>query len=66
MYTEDFELSKSEKAEVYETAMRYFAVKAYRTGEDLDQKKYDLATIRAGLGPVEEQKHTEKKYLSNH
>lgn len=59
---EDFELSKKEKASVYETATKYFAVKGYRTGEDVDKPVYDLSIERAQLGLVEEDKKTEKVF----
>ena len=47
---EDYELSKDEVAEVYETAMQYFAVRGYRTGEDTDSSVYRLSLARAELG----------------
>lgn len=53
--TPDYELSTKEKAEVYETGMKYFAVKAYRSGEDLDDKKYELSIARAQLGQIAEE-----------
>jgi hypothetical protein len=49
---EDFELSPKEKAEVYETGMRYFAIVNYRSGEKTEDKKYQLSSLRADLGPV--------------
>lgn len=49
---EDFELTNKEKAEVYETGMRYFAVVNYRTGEKTEEKKYELSSKRAALGPI--------------
>jgi hypothetical protein len=48
----DFELSNSEKAQVYETATKYFAVKSYRTGIDSDDQQYKLSSERAVLGSV--------------
>lgn len=47
----DYELSAKEKAEVYETGMKYFAVVNYRTGENTEEKKYQLSSARALLGP---------------
>ena len=58
--SDDFELDKIEKALVYETAARYYAVKGYRTGEDVDKQVYELSTERAQLGPIQEDKKTEK------
>ncbi|MGZ3690200.1 MAG: Lnb N-terminal periplasmic domain-containing protein [Pseudobdellovibrio sp.] len=58
----DYELTAKEKAEVYETGMRYFTVKGYRTGEDLDEKKYKLSTARAQLGLVTEDLKTERVF----
>lgn len=49
---DDFELSKKEKAEVFETGMKYFAIVNYRTGENTEDKKYTLSSLRADLGPV--------------
>jgi Domain of unknown function (DUF4105) len=46
---EDYELTKKEKAEVYETAMRYYAIEAY-SGKKVDDKKYALESERALLG----------------
>ena len=47
-----YELNQKEKAEVYETSMKYIAIKAYRTGADLDNEVYALSSERAVLGPV--------------
>ncbi len=58
----DYELTNEEKAEVYETAVKYLAVKAYRTKKDLDEEKYKLATERALLGPITTDKN---KILEN-
>jgi hypothetical protein len=58
--SEDFELDKKEKALVYETAARYYAVKGYRTGEDVDKQVYDLSVERAQLGLIQEDKKVEK------
>jgi hypothetical protein len=44
--------NKKEQAEIYEMAMKYFAVKAYRTGQDYDEEIYKLSSRRAVLGPV--------------
>jgi hypothetical protein len=59
---DDFELSKKEKAAVYETATKYFAVKGYRTGEDVDKPVYDLSIERAQLGIIAEDKKIEKVF----
>jgi hypothetical protein len=48
--SDDFELSKSEKAQVYETATKYYAVRSYRTGESSEDQQYALSTERAMLG----------------
>lgn len=48
----DFEFSPKETAEVYETATKYFSVKAYRTAKDFDDEKYKLSSERAMLGAV--------------
>ncbi|MEQ1723842.1 MAG: DUF4105 domain-containing protein, partial [Pseudobdellovibrio sp.] len=55
---DDYELSNVEKAEVYETANKYLAVKAYRTQTDLDEDKYKLSTARAALGQITIDKST--------
>lgn len=55
---ETYELDKKEKAEVYETAMKYMAIKSYRTGKDLDDQVYKLSSERAILGAVTEEKDT--------
>lgn len=47
-----YDLSKKEKAEVYEAGMKYMAVKAYRTGKDLDNEVYQLSSERAMLGQL--------------
>lgn len=47
-----YPLSPVEKAEVYETAMKYTAIKAYRTGKDLDEDVYTLSTERSLLGSI--------------
>lgn len=46
------ELNTSEKSAVYETALKYLAVKAYRTQKDYDNEKYKISTLRAALGKV--------------
>lgn len=50
---DDFELSKSEKAQVYETATKYYAVKSYRTGESSEDQQYALSSERAMLGATQ-------------
>ncbi|MBY0553086.1 DUF4105 domain-containing protein [bacterium] len=50
--SDDYELTNKEKAEVYETATKYLAVKAYRTQTDLDEDKYKLSTERSALGQI--------------
>lgn len=52
----EYELSPVEKAEVYETANKYLAVKAYRTQTDLDEDKYKLSIERSALGQITEEK----------
>lgn len=47
-----YQLTPKEKAEVYETAMKYTAIKAYRTGKDLDNDVYKLSSARSLLGPI--------------
>lgn len=53
---DDYELTNVEKAEVYETANKYLAVKAYRTQTDLDENKYKISLERASLGQITEEK----------
>lgn len=48
----DYQLSNKEKAEVYETATKYYAVKSYRSGIDSDEQQYQLSIERSGLGPI--------------
>lgn len=45
-------LSAKEAAEVYETAMKYYALKAYQSGVDQDEAKHKLSIKRAKLGMV--------------
>lgn len=49
---EDYELDRVERAEVYENAMKYYALRSYQTGEDFDQSKYSLSIARSKLGTV--------------
>lgn len=56
----DYELNNYEKAQVYETAMKYLAVKAYRTHADLDDDKYEISVERASLGPITGETTSEK------
>jgi hypothetical protein len=58
----DYELTAFEKAEVYETAMKYIAIKAYRTQKDLDDDKYKLSSERASLGQLTTEQETEPAY----
>lgn len=44
-------LTGTQKAEIYETGLKYLSVKAYRTQIDLDEEKYKMALQRASLGP---------------
>lgn len=44
------ELNIPEKSAVYETALKYLAVTAYRTQKDYDNEKYKISTLRAALG----------------
>lgn len=60
--SDDFELDKTEKALVYETAARYYAVKGYRTGEDVDKQVYELSLERAQLGLIQEEKRVDKAF----
>lgn len=46
------EFSLKQKAEIYETAMKSYAIKAYRTGKDFDETLYQLSIERATLGSV--------------
>ena len=48
----DYELNPKEKAEVYEAAMKYYALKAFRTKQDFEDEKYKLYLERVDLGPV--------------
>ncbi len=59
----NYGLSLIEKGEVLDTALKYFAVRAYSTGEDLDQKKYDLALLRAELGQLPENLFLKKEFI---
>ena len=58
----DYELTNVEKAEVYETAMKFLGVKAYRTQKDLDEEKYKLFLQRASLGPITSEVKSAPKY----
>lgn len=61
-------LNTSEKSAVYETALKYLAVKAYRTQKDYDNEKYKISTLRAALGkvtPDEKEKSASSPELSH-
>lgn len=47
-----YELTNIEKAEVFETAMKYLEIKAYRLQKDLDDDKYKLFLQRVELGAI--------------
>lgn len=50
--SDNYNLTPKEKAEVYETGMKYYAVEAYRTGRNTENERYTLSTARADLGPI--------------
>lgn len=60
LISDDYELNNIEKAQVFETAMKYLAVKAYRTQKDLDDEKYKISLARASLGPITSETLAEK------
>lgn len=50
--SDNYGLTPKEKAEVFETGMKYFAVEGYRNGQSTENQKYTLSVARAALGPV--------------
>lgn len=55
----DYELTPAEKAEVFETAMKYYAVEGYKSDRNTDNEKYQLAIERASLGPITQERPPE-------
>lgn len=49
---DDYELTKLEKAQVYETAMKFYSLRAFTTDKDYDDQKYQLFLKRAAMGIV--------------
>ncbi len=49
---DDYELLKLEKAQVYETAMKYYSLRAFTSDKDYDNEKYQLFLKRASMGIV--------------
>ncbi|AZZ38071.1 hypothetical protein CIK05_15100 [Bdellovibrio sp. qaytius] len=49
---DDYELAPLEKAQVYETAMKYYSLQAFTTNKDFDNEKYQLFLKRAAMGMV--------------
>lgn len=58
--SDDYELTKLEKAQVYETAMKYYSLQAFTSNKDYDDQKYQLFLKRASMGIV-----TGADYISN-
>ncbi len=56
---EKTKFTPKEKAEVYETAMKYYAIQSFKDGKDYENEKYNLSVNRAVLGAVTQQKQTE-------
>lgn len=50
----NYNFSAIEKAEVYETAMKHYAIETYRKGQSLEEPKHKLYLARAALGPITE------------
>lgn len=48
----DYELNPSERAQVFETAMKYYSIKAFRTEKNYEDEKYKLYLERVNLGQV--------------
>ncbi|MES2802253.1 MAG: DUF4105 domain-containing protein [Bdellovibrionota bacterium] len=49
---DDYELTKLEKAQVYETAMKFYSLRAFTSNKDYDNEKYQLFLKRASMGIV--------------
>lgn len=49
---DDYELNKLEKAQVYETAMKFYSLRAFTSDKDYDEQKYQLFLKRAAMGIV--------------
>ena len=49
---DDYELAGLEKAQVYETAMKYYSLRAFTTQKDYDAEKYQLFLKRASMGII--------------
>lgn len=47
-----YELSPKEKAEVFETAMKFYSLQAYNSKNDYENEKYSLYLKRAALGQL--------------
>lgn len=48
----DYELNANERAAVFETAMKYYSIQAFRTAKNYDDEKYKLYLERAKLGNI--------------
>lgn len=48
----DFELNNTERAEVLETAMKYYSLQAFTSSKDYENEKYKLYIQRAALGSL--------------
>lgn len=57
---DDYELTKLDKAQVYETAMKFYSLKAFTTQKDFDHQKYELFLKRASMGIIEGADFTSK------
>ena len=49
---DDYELTKLEKAQVYETAMKFYSLRAFTSNKDYDEQKYQLFLKRAAMGII--------------
>ncbi|MBC7458948.1 MAG: DUF4105 domain-containing protein, partial [Bdellovibrionaceae bacterium] len=48
----DYELGAVERAQVFETAMKYYSIKAFRTEKNYEDEKYRLYLERVNLGQI--------------
>ncbi len=48
----DYELNTIEKAQVFETAMKYYSIQAFRTEKNYEDEKYKLYLERVSLGQI--------------
>lgn len=56
----DYELNSAERAQVFETAMKFYSIKAFRSDYHFEDEKYKLYLERVALGPQAQENIVEK------